>query len=62
MGIGEMVGMRWVLWGTDGAAGDASDPFATGTTQVPAEVFEQVMQFVERALDARDRAVVKEEL
>ncbi len=60
MGIGEMVGMRWVLWGKDGTAGDGADPLASGTTQMPEEVFEEMMQFVERALDTRARAVVKE--
>lgn len=62
MGIGEMVGMRWVLWGTDGTEGDAADPLASGTTRVPEEVFEQMMQFVERALDARERAIVEDTL
>ncbi|MFT4029232.1 MAG: TetR/AcrR family transcriptional regulator [Protaetiibacter sp.] len=49
MGIGEMIGMRWVLWG-DGAAGDAADPTASGTSEVPDEVFEQMMRFIEGAL------------
>lgn len=40
MGIGEMVGMRWVLWGD----GD--------TSSVPPEVFEQMMQFIQRGLGA----------
>lgn len=40
MGIGELVGMRWVLW--DDAAG------------VPPKVFEEVMRLVQRALGARD--------
>jgi AcrR family transcriptional regulator len=46
MGIGEMVGMRWVLWGSDagGAAG--------GTSRVPDEVFEQMMRFIQRGLGA----------
>ena len=45
MGIGEMVGMRWVLWGDDAAPGaDAA------RTTVPDEVFDQVMTFIERAL------------
>ena len=58
MGIGEMVGMRWVLWGggeaPDGAnnAGDASDPTASGTSTVPPAVFEQMMQFIQRGLGA----------
>ena len=58
MGIGEMVGMRWVLWGgreaIDGveAAGGASDPTASGTSTVPPDVFEQMMQFIQRGLGA----------
>lgn len=60
MGIGEMVGMRWVLWGGHGAvdaatadaAGDASDPTASGTSTVPPAVFEQMMQFIQRGLGA----------
>lgn len=46
MGIGEMVGMRWVLWDQydDGAA----------TSSVPDYVFDQVMEFIERALAPRD--------
>lgn len=40
MGIGELIGMRWVLW--DEAAA------------VPPPVFEEVMRFVQRALGARD--------
>lgn len=57
MGIGEMVGMRWVLWGGKGAdgadtAGGASDPTASGTSTVPPAVFEQMMQFIQRGLGA----------
>lgn len=58
MGIGEMVGMRWVLWGgqggtgTNNAIGSASDPTASGTSAVPPAVFEQMMQFIQRGLGA----------
>jgi len=59
MGVGEMIGMRWVLWGADGAdpegAGAGSDPLAAGTSAVPEEVFEQMMRLIERALDAGTR-------
>ncbi|MEN8705190.1 MAG: TetR/AcrR family transcriptional regulator [Nocardioides marinisabuli] len=48
MGIGEMVGMRWVLWGDE--PGRTLGPGATAT--VPDHVFEQVMAFIERALAA----------
>lgn len=50
MGIGEMVGMRWVLWGNGDIAGDASDPTASGTSEVPSEVFEHMMTFIQRGL------------
>ena len=49
MGIGEMVGMRWVLWG----GADEGGGFGGGTSAVPDEVFDQVMLLIERALDAR---------
>ncbi|HEU4850350.1 MAG TPA: TetR/AcrR family transcriptional regulator [Terrimesophilobacter sp.] len=55
MGIGEMVGMRWVLWGSDvadGTAGAENDPTASGTSRVPDEVFEQMMRFIQRGLGA----------
>lgn len=39
MGIGEMVGMRWVLWGD--------------THEVPPAVLDDVMAMISRALDAR---------
>lgn len=55
MGIGEMVGMRWVLWGADGAAAGAdADPTASGTGAVPAHVFDEVMRLISRALDVRE--------
>jgi len=56
MGIGEMIGMRWVLWGEDAAEDDEApegaeaDPFASGTRAVPEHVFEQMMRFIEGAL------------
>ncbi|RPF22570.1 TetR/AcrR family transcriptional regulator [Myceligenerans xiligouense] len=43
MGIGEIVGMRWVLWGPDVDPGGPP-------SEVPPEVFEQAMTFIERAL------------
>lgn len=52
MGIGEMIGMRWVLWGDGDTAGGDADPLASGTSQVPDEVFEQMMQFVRGGLGA----------
>jgi AcrR family transcriptional regulator len=39
MGIGEMIGMRWVLWGDEGAS-------------VPDEVFDDMMLFIRRGLAA----------
>jgi hypothetical protein len=41
MGIGELVGMRWVLWADDPAAG------------VPEHVFESVMTLIDGALGGR---------
>jgi AcrR family transcriptional regulator len=43
MGIGELIGMRWVLWEDD--AGAQPVP-----REVPENVFEEMMQFIERAL------------
>lgn len=50
MGVGEMIGMRWVLWGEDGASGSDADPTASGTSAVPDEVFDQMMRFIRGAL------------
>jgi hypothetical protein len=38
MGVGEMIGLRWILWGE--------------TDEIPTRVFDETMRFVERALDA----------
>ena len=38
MGVGEMIGLRWILWGD--------------TDEIPTRVFEETMRFVERALAA----------
>jgi AcrR family transcriptional regulator len=55
MGIGEMIGMRWVLWGNaDGKAGEAGDPYSSGTSAVPDDVFEQMMTFIEGGLGVRN--------
>jgi len=45
MGIGELIGMRWVLWDEEGA-----EPAAGPRPEVPEEVFEEMMQFIERGL------------
>lgn len=45
MGIGEMIGMRYVLWPT----GDAG-AFGSGATPVPEHVFDEMVAFVQRAL------------
>jgi AcrR family transcriptional regulator len=39
MGIGEMIGLRWILWGD--------------TENVPEHVFEETMRFIRRGLGAR---------
>lgn len=56
MGIGEMIGMRWVLWGDGSPTGDGSDPTASGTSAVPEAVFEEMMRFIQRALAAPSEA------
>ena len=50
MGIGEMIGMRWVLWGSAEGAGDDADPTASGTTAVPEHVLDEMMRFIGGAL------------
>ncbi len=51
MGVGEMIGMRWVLWGDpDAAPGDDADPMASGTAQVPEHVLDEMMRFIGGAL------------
>ena len=45
MGIGEIIGMRWVLWPQD------QDGVTTAVTgDVPDHVFDTMMEFIERAL------------
>lgn len=47
MGIGELIGMRWVLWDNDDGTG----------REVPEDVFEEMMSFIQHALapeSARD--------
>lgn len=62
MGIGEMVGMRWVLWGSGGTApGADADPLASGTSRVPDAVFDEMMRFIERGLDVREPGTGAEE-
>jgi AcrR family transcriptional regulator len=39
MGVGEMIGRRWILWGD--------------TDEIPTRVFEEAMQFIQRALVAQ---------
>jgi hypothetical protein len=40
MGVGELIGMRWILWNAEG--------------QMPQDVFEQTMRFVQRGLGASE--------
>nr|WP_241429302.1 TetR/AcrR family transcriptional regulator [Agrococcus sp. ARC_14] len=49
MGVGEMIGMRYVLWPT----GDTG-PYGTGATPVPDHVFDEMVAFVRRALGTAD--------
>lgn len=57
MGVGEMIGMRWVLRGVEGETGEAADPLASGSTQIPEAVFEHMMRFIENALGATNPSV-----
>lgn len=45
MGIGELIGMRWVPWDEDDA-----EPAQGPRPDVPEEVFDEMMEFIERAL------------
>ncbi|MFF2370225.1 TetR/AcrR family transcriptional regulator [Agromyces sp. NPDC058110] len=57
MGIGEMIGMRWVLWGDpDAEPGDDADPTASGTREVPQHVLDEMMRFIGGALGRPDLA------
>lgn len=57
MGIGEMIGMRWVLWGdADAAPGPDADPTASGTREVPLHVLDEMMRFIGGALGRPDLA------
>ncbi len=55
MGIGEMIGMRWVLWGNGDGPGDDADPTASGTDAVPEHVLDEMMRFIGGALGRGDR-------
>jgi AcrR family transcriptional regulator len=44
MGVGEMVGMRWILWGKNG------DVPETEVAHVPDEIVEEVISFISRGL------------
>lgn len=46
MGIGEIIGMRWVLWPAQGMV-EGEEPAEDG---IPDDVFETMMEFIERAL------------
>ncbi|MGB9033230.1 MAG: TetR/AcrR family transcriptional regulator [Paeniglutamicibacter sp.] len=56
MGIGELVGMRWVLW-------EENDDATGHRPEIPEAVFEEMMQFIERAMapDAAGRTENTEE-
>ena len=57
MGIGEMIGMRWVLWGDpDSAPGAGADPTASGTREVPPHVLDEMMRFIGGALGRPETA------
>ena len=52
MGIGEIIGMRWVLWPQEE---DATGSGAPGPADIPDHVFDTMMEFIERALAPSDR-------
>lgn len=54
MGIGEMIGMRYVLWPT--GESDAGT-YGADARSVPEDVFEQMMALVQRALGTPDDAL-----
>ncbi|GLI25944.1 TetR family transcriptional regulator [Agromyces rhizosphaerae] len=63
MGIGEMIGMRWVLWGSNGTGegGGDADPTASGTSAVPEHVLDEMMRFIGGALGRPAAEPTKEE-
>ena len=52
MGIGEMIGMRWVLWGDRTAEDNANTPLSGETAIVPPAVFDEMMRFIQSGLGA----------
>lgn len=60
MGIGEMIGMRWVLWGDRTDATDAR-PLAGETSAVPDHVLDEMMQFIQRGLGSTPVGTTQEE-
>ncbi|WP_157155599.1 MULTISPECIES: TetR/AcrR family transcriptional regulator [unclassified Diaminobutyricimonas] len=50
MGIGEMIGMRWVLWGARTETDDASTSLTGDTELVPQHVFDEMMRFIRSGL------------
>jgi AcrR family transcriptional regulator len=50
MGIGELVGMRWVLWGDRSLA---EGTLSGETSEVPPAVFDEMMGFIQRGLGYR---------
>lgn len=55
MGIGEIIGMRWVLWPQEeDSAGQAGQP-GQADADIPDHVFDTMMEFIERALAPESR-------
>jgi hypothetical protein len=42
--------MRWVLWGDGSVEGGGSDPSASGTSEVPSAVLDEMMRFIRGGL------------
>jgi AcrR family transcriptional regulator len=50
MGIGEMIGMRWVLWGARTETDDPTTRLTGDTELVPPHVFDEMMRFIRSGL------------
>lgn len=60
MGIGEMIGMRWVLWPREAESEAAdgrsdADPMGAGRREVPDDVFDQMMTIIHGALGVHEQ-------
>ena len=61
MGIGEMIGMRWVLWGDRTATANDDAPLAGTSAVVPPAVFDEMMRFIQGGLGSPSRATQEDD-